>query len=126
MGDDQSQWMGAQPHAPRANDGHTAPQRHRKPTTSWPIPTARVNRPKRLVDPSNLFRVHNGIGNLETASPRCLDASLDFDGEYGRTYRKSIQDSIPGHDVLHEIARAAIQATASDAQQVLVVGQARR
>ena len=48
--------------------------------------------------------------------------SLDFDGEYGRTYRKSIQDSIPGHDVLHEIARAAIQATASDAQRVLVVG----
>ena len=48
--------------------------------------------------------------------------SLDFDGDYGRTYRKSIQDSIPGHAVLHEIARAAIQATASDAQQVLVVG----
>ena len=48
--------------------------------------------------------------------------SLDFDGEYGRTYRKSIQDSIPGHDVLHEIARAAIQATASEAQRVLVVG----
>ncbi len=48
--------------------------------------------------------------------------SLDFDGDYGRTYRKSIQDSIPGHEVLHEIARAAIQATASDAQQVLVVG----
>ena len=45
--------------------------------------------------------------------------SLDFDGEYGRTYRKSIQDSIPGHDVLHEIARAAIKATASDAQQGL-------
>ena len=48
--------------------------------------------------------------------------SLDFDGEYGRTYRKSIQDSIPGHDVLHEIARAAIQATASEARRVLVVG----
>ena len=48
--------------------------------------------------------------------------SLDFDGDYGRTYRKSIQDSIPGHDVLHEIARAAIQATASEAQRVLVVG----
>ena len=48
--------------------------------------------------------------------------SLDFDGEYGRTYRKSIQHTIPGHDVLHEIARAAIQATASEAQRVLVVG----
>ena len=48
--------------------------------------------------------------------------SLDFDGDYGRTYRKSIQDSIPGHEVLHEIARAAIRASSSDAQQVLVVG----
>ena len=46
----------------------------------------------------------------------------DFDGDYGRTYRKSIQDSIPGHDVLHEIARAAIRASSSDAQKVLVVG----
>ena len=48
--------------------------------------------------------------------------TLDFDGDYGRTYRKSIQDSIPGHEVLHEIARAAIRAKASDARQVLVVG----
>lgn len=48
--------------------------------------------------------------------------SLDFDGDYGRTYRKSVQDSIPGHEVLHEIARAAIRASSSDAQQVLVVG----
>lgn len=48
--------------------------------------------------------------------------SLDFDGEYGRTYRKSVQDSIPGHEVLHEIARAAIRASSSDAQQLLVVG----
>ena len=48
--------------------------------------------------------------------------SLDFEGDYGRTYRQSVQNSIPGHDVLHEIARAAIQTTASDAQQVLVVG----
>ena len=48
--------------------------------------------------------------------------SLDFDGDYGHSYRKSIQDSIPGHDVLHEIARAAIHSTSSDAQQVLVVG----
>ena len=50
--------------------------------------------------------------------------SLDFDGDYGRSYRKSIQDSIPGHDVLHEIARAAIRSTSSDAQQVLVVAPA--
>ena len=48
--------------------------------------------------------------------------SLDFDGDYGRTYRQSIQNSIPGHDVLHEIALAAVQSAASDARQVLVVG----
>jgi len=59
---------------------------------------------------------------IETAPWRCPMPSLDFDGDYGRSYRKSIQDSIPGHDVLHEIARAAIRSTSSDAQQVLVVG----
>lgn len=48
--------------------------------------------------------------------------SLDFEGDYGRIYRQSIQNSIPGHEVLHEIAVAAVQSTASDAQQVLVVG----
>ena len=48
--------------------------------------------------------------------------SLDFDGDYGRSYRQSIQNSIPGHDVLHEIAAAAVRSLASDAQQVLVVG----
>ena len=59
---------------------------------------------------------------IEAAPWRCPMPSLDFDGDYGRSYRKSIQDSIPGHDVLHEIARAAIRSTSSDAQQVLVVG----
>jgi len=48
--------------------------------------------------------------------------SLDFDGDYGRTYRQSIQNSIPGHDVLHEISLAAVESAASDARQVLVVG----
>jgi len=48
--------------------------------------------------------------------------SLDFDGDYGRSYRQSIQNSIPGHDVLHEIAAAAVRSLASDARQVLVVG----
>ena len=48
--------------------------------------------------------------------------SLDFDGDYGRTYRQSIQNSIPGHDVLLEIATAAVQCSAGDARQVLVVG----
>ena len=61
---------------------------------------------------------------IETARWRCPMPSLDFDGDYGRSYRKSIQDSIPGHDVLHEIARAAIRSTSSDAQQVLVVAPA--
>lgn len=49
-------------------------------------------------------------------------SSLDFDGDYGRHYRRSIQHSIPGYDVLHEIAAAAVNATAADARRVLVVG----
>ena len=48
--------------------------------------------------------------------------ALDFDGDYGRRYRRSIRDSIPGYDVLHEIAAAAISSSASDAKQALVVG----
>lgn len=49
-------------------------------------------------------------------------ASLDFDGDYGRTYRSSIRHSVPGHDTLHEIALAAVATTSRDAQQALVVG----
>jgi tRNA (cmo5U34)-methyltransferase len=48
--------------------------------------------------------------------------SLDFDGDYGRHYRQSIQHSVPGYDVLNEIAAAAIRATSVNAQHVLVVG----
>lgn len=47
---------------------------------------------------------------------------LDFDGDYGRSYRQSIQHSIPGYDVLHEIAAAAVNATSAKADSVLVVG----
>lgn len=48
--------------------------------------------------------------------------ALDFDGEYGRQYRQSRQNSIPGYDVLHELAIAAVKATSVRASQVLVVG----
>jgi ubiquinone/menaquinone biosynthesis C-methylase UbiE len=48
--------------------------------------------------------------------------SLDFDGDYGRHYRQSIQHSVPGYDVLNEIAAAAIRATSANARHVLVVG----
>ncbi len=48
--------------------------------------------------------------------------SLDFDGEYGRTYRSSIRHSVPGYDTLHEIATAAVRTTGPQAQKILVVG----
>ena len=48
--------------------------------------------------------------------------SLDFDGDYGLHYRQSIQHSVPGYDVLNEIAAAAIRATSANARHVLVVG----
>lgn len=34
---------------------------------------------------------------------------LDFDGEYGRTYRWSIRNSVPGYDSLIEISTAALK-----------------
>ena len=54
--------------------------------------------------------------------PQRLLSALDFDGDYGRHYRQSSQNSIPGHDVLHEIAIAAVNATSAMASRVLVVG----
>ena len=54
--------------------------------------------------------------------PQRLLSALDFDGDYGRHYRQSSQNSIPGHDVLHEIAIAAVNATSAMANRVLVVG----
>ncbi len=48
--------------------------------------------------------------------------SLDFDGDYGRTYCSTIRRSVPGYDTLLEIAAAALTPWASTAQRVLVVG----
>ncbi len=48
--------------------------------------------------------------------------NLDFDGDYGRTYCTSIRDSVPGYDVLHEIATAAVHCVAIPVRRVLVVG----
>ena len=47
---------------------------------------------------------------------------LNFDGQYGISYRTNIRHSVPGYDVLHEIALAAIHTEASQANRVLVVG----
>ena len=49
-------------------------------------------------------------------------SSLDFDGDYGHGYTKSIRHSVPGYDVLHEIAIAAVRSTVATAHRVLVVG----
>ena len=47
---------------------------------------------------------------------------LDFEAEYGRKYRTTIQHSVPGHATLLEIAAAAIGDTAPSARRILVVG----
>ncbi|WP_066905262.1 trans-aconitate 2-methyltransferase [Synechococcus sp. MIT S9504] len=47
---------------------------------------------------------------------------LDFEAEYGRKYRTTIQHSVPGHATLLEIAAAAIGDTAPAARRILVVG----
>lgn len=47
---------------------------------------------------------------------------LDFEAEYGRKYRTTIQHSVPGHETLLEIAAAALGETAPAARRVLVVG----
>ena len=48
--------------------------------------------------------------------------ALNFEGQYGQSYRKSIRHSIPGYDTLHEIALAAMHTMAPQATRVLVVG----
>ncbi len=48
--------------------------------------------------------------------------TLNFEGPYGHSYRTSIRNSVPGYDVLHEIALAAVHTMASQANRVLVVG----
>lgn len=47
---------------------------------------------------------------------------LDFEAEYGRTYRQTIQNSVPGHGTLLEIAAATVGELASAAKRILVVG----
>jgi len=49
-------------------------------------------------------------------------AGLDFDGDYGRTYRQSIRNSVPGYDALIEIAAAAVEQAVPHAGSILVVG----
>ena len=49
-------------------------------------------------------------------------SQLDFEAEYGRKYRTTIQHSVPGHETLLEIAAAAIGDTAPVARRILVVG----
>ena len=49
-------------------------------------------------------------------------SQLDFEAEYGRKYRTTIQHSVPGHATLLEIASAAIGDTAPAAKRLLVVG----
>jgi tRNA (cmo5U34)-methyltransferase len=48
--------------------------------------------------------------------------SLDFDGDYGRTYARTIRNSIPAYDALLEIATAALAANGTAASSALVVG----
>ena len=57
-----------------------------------------------------------GVGAVEPVS------QLDFESEYGRQYRTSIQHSIPGHATLLEIGAAAIGDAAPAARRILVVG----
>jgi len=47
---------------------------------------------------------------------------LDFDGDYGRTYRQTIRNSVPGYDALIEIAAAALEQAVPQAASILVVG----
>lgn len=49
-------------------------------------------------------------------------SDLDFEAEYGRKYRTTIQHSVPGHATLLEIAAAALGDRAPAAKRVLVVG----
>ena len=48
--------------------------------------------------------------------------SLDFDGDYGRTYARTIRLSIPAYDALLEIGSAALAALAPEAASALIVG----
>lgn len=48
--------------------------------------------------------------------------SLDFDGDYGRTYDISIRTTIPAYDAILEIGAACLTALLPEARSALVVG----
>jgi len=55
---------------------------------------------------------------------RCCPAmtTLDFDGDYGRTYARTIRLSIPAYDALLEIGSATLAALTPEAPTALIVG----
>ncbi|MFM7312204.1 MAG: deaminase [Cyanobium sp.] len=56
-----------------------------------------------------------------TPTPK-MPPALDFDGDYGRTYRSTIRNAVPGYDSLMEISAAALTQAAPQATSLLVVG----
>ena len=49
-------------------------------------------------------------------------SSLDFDGDFGRTYKVNILHSLLGYDTVNEFALAAVGMTSLHAQAILLVG----
>ena len=49
-------------------------------------------------------------------------SQLNFEAEYGRKYRSTIQHSVPGHATILEIAAAAIGEANPAVRRLLVVG----
>jgi hypothetical protein len=47
---------------------------------------------------------------------------LDFEGDYGRTYARTISHAVPGYDTLHELALTCAVSQFPQAAQVLVMG----
>jgi len=47
---------------------------------------------------------------------------LDFNGDYGRTYRNSIRNAVPAYESLLELSAAALQQAVPEAASLLVVG----
>ena len=47
---------------------------------------------------------------------------LDFEGDYGRDYKRDIRRFIPAYDAILELGTATLRALASESNQALVVG----
>ena len=47
---------------------------------------------------------------------------LDFEGDYGRDYKRDIRRFIPAYDAILELGTATLKALASESNQALVVG----